>query len=168
MSGPTPSQVTVPTAATNQAEMDCVTVVTSAGTVQREVVSIADAANASQYAGVDAQGNIQTKIGRVAASSYSLAAVNVNASGQTALVASSMGKAVKVYKILLVIGGISNLTIQDGSTGLTGPMPFNAGGLLELDSTNGEPFFTTTAGNALNLNCSAGVQVSGTVWYVQE
>ena len=80
-------------------------------------------------------------------------------------VASISGQIIRVYKLFLVVGGVTNLTFQDGTTALSGALPFVANSSIALNM-DGNPWFTTTAGNAFNIgNSGSGVQVSGTVYY---
>ncbi len=98
----------------------------------------------------------------------SRAAITFSGSGDNALVAAVAGQIVQVYRIFFVVGGTTNLTFKDGaSTSLSGAMPFIANGAMVLDNS-GDPWFTTTAGNAFILNSSSGVQISGTVYYLQK
>jgi hypothetical protein len=58
----------------------------------------------------------------------------------------------------------TTITLQDGSTPLTGPMSLAAGVplVLPFDSV---PWFTSSLGNALNLVNGSAVQVSGLALY---
>lgn len=80
-------------------------------------------------------------------------------------VAAITGQIIRVYKMFLVVGGTTNLTFQDGTTALSGALPFVANGSIILDNS-GTPWFTTSVGNAFNIgNSGSSVQVSGTVYY---
>jgi hypothetical protein len=69
----TPSEVAVPTVSgTPQAEIDNVQVTTSAGTVQRQVVSIGDPANGTQYANVNTAGGLETSGAGTTGTDYSV------------------------------------------------------------------------------------------------
>jgi hypothetical protein len=96
-----------------------------------------------------------------------LTSVAINlATGTGAIVAAVAGKSVKLYRLWLVASDGTDLTFEDGSTALSGPAFLQQGGGITLDFS-GEPWYTTTAGNALNLNASVSSQVSGTAYYVQ-
>ncbi len=84
--------------------------------------------------------------------------------GDIASPAGIAGTIIRVYRIMLVMGGITNITFKDGSTALSGAMPMLANGSFFLPM-DGTPHYTTSLGNAFNINSSAGVQVSGTVWF---
>jgi len=92
--------------------------------------------------------------------------ITISTSGDTTLVAGVAGKTIKAYRLVLVFGGTTAITIKDGSTALTGAMPFNAGGSLVLD-VGSSPWWTTSSGNGLVLNSSAAVSVAGFLQYVQ-
>lgn len=74
------------------------------------------------------------------------------------------GKVIRVYRLFLVVGGATNLTFEDGSNALCGPLPILANGSIVLD-IDGSPWFTTTSGNAFTIANSGSVQVSGAVYY---
>ena len=96
----------------------------------------------------------------------SLAPSVVNGSGSSiAGVAASAGQVIRVYKMFLVVGGATNITFEDGSTALCGPLPLLANESIVLD-IDGTPWFTTTSGNAFNIANSGSVQVSGTIYYM--
>ena len=96
-----------------------------------------------------------------------LIAAAINSTSPTiALVAGAAGQIIRIFKIFLVVGGTTNLTFEDGSTALTGAIPMASNGSLTLDM-DGTAWFTSSAGNALNLLNSGSVQVSGAVYYTQ-
>ncbi len=91
--------------------------------------------------------------------------VNNNSGGDIGSPVSPASQAIiRVYQIMLVLGGATNITFKDGSTALSGPMPMLANGSYYLPMT-GYPHFTTSVGNDFNINSSNAVQVSGTVWF---
>lgn len=95
------------------------------------------------------------------------ASVSFSSSGDNTVIAAVSSKVIKVYKVVLVFAGAANITIKDGSsTALTGVMSMLANGSITLDN-DGQPWFTTSASNALVMNISAGVQVSGRIYYTQ-
>ncbi len=93
-------------------------------------------------------------------------AVNNSAGGNIAAPAGISGAIIRIYKLYLVFSGNTNITFQDGSTALSGPMAMLANGSITL-SMDGTPWFTTSVGNAFNINSSASVQVSGAVYFTQ-
>jgi len=97
------------------------------------------------------------------------APITFASSGNNTVVAAVGGKTVRVYKMILVVAGATNITFQDsaGSPVLfSGALPFQANGSLVLDLTD-EPWFTTTVGTSFVINSSNAVQVSGTIYYTQ-
>lgn len=94
-------------------------------------------------------------------------AINSASAGDNTIVAGSAGKSIYVYRMLLVVGGETAITIKNGAgTSLTGAMSFNTGGILTLDMS-GDAWFTATSGNAFIINSTNAVQLSGVVYYVQ-
>jgi hypothetical protein len=163
---PTPALIQVPSVSGSvQGNVDGNQLTTSAGSVQRQVITPGDATNASNYQVFDAGGNAQIKFGPAPASL--LTPVVINGTGSTIQIcAGSSGKTVRLYRLLLMVGAATNLTFQDGSTPLSGALPCLANALLTLD-LSGDPWYTSSPGNPLNIANSADVQVSGTAWYVQ-
>lgn len=93
------------------------------------------------------------------------AAINFSTSGGNVLVTGVSKKRVLCYRLLLVVGGATNLTYQDGpSTNLTGAMPMLANGSQIFDLSN-LPWFQTSPSNDLVLNSTNAVQVSGILYY---
>ena len=91
---------------------------------------------------------------------------NSAASGNYNVIAGVAGQTIKIYRMFFIVGGTNTVTIEDGTTPLTGGMPFTGGGALVLDH-QGEPWFTCSAGNAFNINSGSAIQVSGRVYYIQ-
>lgn len=87
-------------------------------------------------------------------------AVNVSTLGDTTLVAAQAGKVIRVREWLLVAGGATAASFVGGTTPLTGPMTFVAGGgAQQIDRDLGH--FSTRAGEALILRQTAAVQIGG-------
>lgn len=95
--------------------------------------------------------------------------ISTSSSGDLTLVAAVAGKRVGLYRIVLVVGGTTNLTFKTSSgAALTGAMPFVANGSFVLDMPNSmEPWWVSLLGDGLLLNNSAAVQISGTAWLLQ-
>ena len=106
----------------------------------------------------------QVSIGPIDGEFLQSVIVSSGAGGNIAAPAGQNGVIIRIYRVMLVLGGITNITFQDGSTALSGAMPMLANGSFFLPM-DGYPHFTTLAGNAFNINSSAAVQVSGTVWF---
>ncbi len=74
------------------------------------------------------------------------------------------GEIIRVYKLFLTVGGTSNITFEDGSTPLCGALPMVANGSISFPM-DGQPWFTTSVGNAFTIANSGSAQVSGVVYY---
>lgn len=97
---------------------------------------------------------------------FSETVINITASGTTPLIAGTVDQIGRLYRVVLVATSAVNLTFEDDTTPLTGPIYLGAGGSFVLDF-DGEPWFTTTAGNALNLSADANAQVSGRAYWIK-
>ncbi|MFA5506966.1 MAG: hypothetical protein WC423_16155 [Vulcanimicrobiota bacterium] len=91
--------------------------------------------------------------------------INVSASGDTTLVAAQSGKRIWVLGYDLVTDGDVTITFKSGSIVITGPYAFNADSRGIEKGGNG-PAFRTVGGDALVMNLSDAVQVSGVLRYV--
>ncbi len=88
--------------------------------------------------------------------------------GDNVLVSGIVGQRIYCYRILIVVGGDTNLTFKDGvGTNLTGAIPMLANGAIALDISN-IPWFQTSNGKDFILGSSAMVQVSGKLDYQQK
>lgn len=94
------------------------------------------------------------------------AKISTASSGALTAIAAVTGKVIQVYKIILVAAGTTTVTMQDGATALTGAMSMAVGIPLIL-SFDGNPWFTTTAGNAFEISNGSAIQISGIVYYTQ-
>lgn len=159
------SKVAVPTVTDVQAQIDGVQVTTAQGTVQRQVAAIGDPTTGGNYLGIDSSGNAQIRIAPAPASLLTPFVIN-STSTAIQLCAGSSGLTVKLHRLILFVSVPTNITFQNASTPLSGPIPLSYNGSIILD-ISGDPWYTTSSGSALNLGNSAGAQVSGTAWYVQ-
>lgn len=101
--------------------------------------------------------------------------ISFSASGNTTVVAADTVPAnsgmrpsfINIWELALVIGGVTNITLQDGPTnGMTGAMPMLANGTIALENTS-TPHFILSPGNGFVINSSNAVQVSGwVIWSV--
>lgn len=108
----------------------------------------------------------QTALGPARTSSV---AVNFSSSGVNTIVAGAASTKVRVYRLIIVATGATNITFQDdnGSPVLfTGAIPLQANGSITLDFSD-EAWFTTTTAKGFTINSSNAVQVSGIVYYTQ-
>lgn len=94
-------------------------------------------------------------------------AVDVSSSGNNEIVAAVAGKRIAVYAVRLQAAGTVSFKFKSNDTDLEGASPFQAReGYIE---TLNPPYFlfATTSGQALNLNLSDAVQVTGRVSYFE-
>ncbi len=92
--------------------------------------------------------------------------INFSGSGDNPIVAAVSGKRIFIYRLYFILGAATDITFKDGSTALTGAMPFLANGFMILDPTQ-VPWHQTSVGAAFNINSSNAVQVSGSVGFIQ-
>jgi hypothetical protein len=83
--------------------------------------------------------------------------------GQSELVAAVAGKAYRVLGYVLSGASACTAKFQSASTDLTGPMALGTSPVVAPETSEG--WFETAAGEALNLNTNASVQVSGHLTY---
>lgn len=94
------------------------------------------------------------------------AIINFASSGDNTIVAGVAGQTVRVFRMFFVTNTATNVTPKDGSVGLTGAISMGTRGSFVLD-LDGEPWFTTSTGNAFVINSSSAVQVSGRLFFTQ-
>lgn len=104
------------------------------------------------------------------------AAIDTSTNGDNAIVAGVAGAIIRVVGYVLMAGGTVNVKWMSDTGGsateLSGPLPLTAqAGAVAPHTPRGvggriDGWFDTVAGKALNLNLSAGQQVSGHVSYV--
>jgi hypothetical protein len=95
------------------------------------------------------------------------AAISFSSSGDNTVVSGTGGQTIRVHRMVFVVTSAVNVTVKDGaSTSLTGAMPMTAYGGVALDLSD-TPWFVTASGNALVINLSAAVQVSGFIQYTK-
>ncbi len=94
------------------------------------------------------------------------AKINFAASGDTPIIAAIANKRIFIYRLYFILGAATDITFKDGSTALTGAMPFLANGFMILDPTQ-VPWHQTSIGAAFNINSSNAVQVSGSIGFIQ-
>jgi hypothetical protein len=93
--------------------------------------------------------------------------IDINTATTTTLVPAVEDYTIKVYKLVLFIGGTDTLTWQDSTpTTIYPAMSFSAGGTMVLDQV-GIAWMECATGTSLQLVTSAAVQVSGRLWYSQ-
>lgn len=93
--------------------------------------------------------------------------IDFNASGDNNIVAGTALQTVRLWGLFFVVAADVNIRFKDGAgSNLTGLMTMFGGGSFFLPFMT-RPWFTTSAGNALILNLSGAVQVSGRAYYVK-
>lgn len=91
----------------------------------------------------------------------SSAIISTSSSGDTTVIAAQTGRAIKVHRVVLSLATETTVQFKDGSTAMSGPITCLE---MVLDYSD-DPYFRTTAGNALVLSLGAAVQCGGTIWY---
>ena len=95
------------------------------------------------------------------------AKIDCASSGDNTLVAAQTAKKYVVMDVLAVAGGTVNIKFRSGTTDLMGAIPLVANAGFAPSEAAQAGHFETAPGEALNLNLSAAVQVSGWVTYVE-
>jgi hypothetical protein len=91
--------------------------------------------------------------------------IDLNATGD--LIPADAAKTIRVHKLFIMAkSGDVDVVIRDGPDDLTGPMPMLQYGSLMFQN-DGEPWFVSSAGQAIRIALSAGVQVVGIVHYTK-
>lgn len=95
----------------------------------------------------------------------SVASINFSSSGDNTIIAAGSGaQTIKIYRMYLVVAGVTNLTIKDGVI-TDAAVPMSSNGSITWDE-NGEPWSTGAAATAWKINSSNAVQVSGRIYYL--
>lgn len=93
------------------------------------------------------------------------APINISASGDQGVISAVNGSSYKIYGLFLVAAGSVSATIKNGSTVLTGPIPLQTSAQFSFPLNVEVPYLSVDSGNALVINLSGAVQVSGIVYY---
>lgn len=98
------------------------------------------------------------------------APISASSSGDNAVVAGVTSKKIKVLSVALVSSGTVSVKWRSNTTDLSGAMPLvaNSGFVLPASSPGQGNYFETVAGQALNINLSGAVAVSGHISYYVE
>jgi len=110
---------------------------------------------------------VDTRFDTTAAAQLTGAAINCTLVGDNILVAAIPATVIRIYRLIAVFATACTAIFYNGAAGtaLTGAMSMSQYGSITLDFS-GEPWFVTTAGNAFVIKLSAGIQVSGRIWYL--
>ncbi len=115
----------------------------------------------------DASNPLPIKLQTPTAAGLQRAKIDGNANGDNILVAGVGGQTIRVFKLFVVFGGGVNAKFKESTPAdLTGAMSMVQNGSIFL-GFDGEPWFVAPAGKDFILNLSAGVQISGAVYYTQ-
>ena len=91
--------------------------------------------------------------------------VSFNATGDNIIVAAIASTRLLVHRLVLFNTASCNILIKNGAgTNLTGLLPLGPSGLLVFD-ISGEPWFTTSLGNAFIINQDSISILTGIVYY---
>lgn len=92
--------------------------------------------------------------------------VNIGTASAVPIVAAVAGQRVRLYKLCISAAAAQTVQFQDGATNLTGAITLSTGQPMVLPM-DGNPWFSSSVGNALNVTLSSAVNVSGAVWFTQ-
>jgi len=102
-------------------------------------------------------------------SDFTEVAINCSALGDNTIVPGTAGQTIRVYGFFFWVMNAVDVKWKDGATDWFpgGGLPLNAKGAYWEKDPVGRPWLTTQSGNGLILNLSAGVQVSGRLYYTK-
>lgn len=100
------------------------------------------------------------------AARLSMAPINVAASGDNLLLSGTALQTIRVFRVVFVASAAVNWKFRNGTSDFWPFLPAVANTAVLFDF-DGEPWYVTSAGNALQLNLSAAVQVSGAFYYMK-
>lgn len=92
------------------------------------------------------------------------APVTFNAAAENAAIAAVAKQIIRVYMLLLIPTASIVFTLKSGASALSGPITLTAPLFLPYV---GVPYYVTAANEAFVISATA-VQISGTVWYLQD
>lgn len=93
--------------------------------------------------------------------------IATSASGDATLVAATAAKKHYIWKLRLHAAAAVVITFKSAATSLPGPITFESAGDVILD-LDGEPWFACAINEALVINLSAAVAVSGALHYTTQ
>lgn len=94
-----------------------------------------------------------------------IAVINFSTSGDQIIVASSAFP-INVVGLAFTVGGATNMTFKNGTTAQSGAIILTtSGSSMTLPIIEGGSWYYADPGNAIIMNSSGVVQVSGTLWY---
>lgn len=91
--------------------------------------------------------------------------IDFSISGDVSIIAGVTGKKIYIFRLYFIVGASTSITFKNGTTALTGAMPFPTGGMV-LDPTLA-PWHECDTGAAFVMNSTNAVQVSGAIGYIQ-
>lgn len=94
--------------------------------------------------------------------------IDISSSGSNTVVAGIPGEVITIYGMFFQCGASTTITFYDGSTALTGPMAFTAGGGLNVFFGDSTPIFTLGEGDSFIIDVTGLLpQVGGFIYYTQ-
>ena len=101
---------------------------------------------------------------------FTMAFINLSASGFTQVVAASAGKTIKVLGWAFKVAGPVSVKLRDetGAGDLTPSMPYANNGDGWVMDLCGQPYMISSVGGNFGLTLSVAVAVTGVVFFTQE
>ena len=98
------------------------------------------------------------------------ATVSINGAGDNQIVAAVALKKLKLLSACLIASGTTSMKWRSNTTDLSGAMPLvvNSGFVLPASAPGMGHYLESATGEALNINLSAGVTVTGHITYYEE
>jgi collagen type VII alpha len=110
-----------------------------------------------------------TRTGAPTTANWTQAAITFSSSGDNTIVTHTATQTIRVMRIFIVNSDATtatNVTFKDSTpTSFSGAFRLASGGSFAADSDGGEPLFVTASAKDFQINSSAAVQISGTIWY---
>ena len=100
---------------------------------------------------------------------FTVQAFSISAGSNNIVVAGTVGKSVRVYRMKMLTAAAVNITLEDTNGNVfDGPLPFasNQGWILDFIGPDNPPWYITALGAGFVINMSSGVTVGGSVEYV--
>lgn len=133
-----------------------------------QIVKLGVGADGSTPASVAEQAPLPVKAARLETSDFSEVAINCASSGDNQIVAATASQIIRVWAFFLKVNGSAGVSLKwrSAANDLHPALPFfdKTGWIL---APMGRAWFTCTVAEALNLNLSAAIQVSGRLYYTK-
>lgn len=99
-------------------------------------------------------------------STYLEQSFNFNNIGDNIIISGTINQTIRLYSLVLVSSGITNLTFKPGNLNITGPLPLYAGASMILD-LRPAPWWTTAISSGFIINSSTASNIAGIAYYTQ-